>query len=277
MKQFFQDRFLRPLLEYLESRRWTLETFPVRVVITGMEHSGTTILSILLKQHPRLECGFECGFLLAESPAAFQNIHPWYEWMQEPVSEHHWGVSAKDLQRICASNSWAEAYRKLMAYSPIFKEGLTQQICDKTPRYLKHLDRVLDQLHECVPCLVIEKDIRNLWLSHRKRHGDLGAFVESFEQYHEGLRRGLARHGQRIHRIQYETLCMDLETELPRIFSVLNLTCEPEYVSGRLENLRKYYNRIREQYASLTENEVDMLRNLRKKYADVLLLDGGGF
>ena len=204
-------------------RKWSIDTFPVRVLITGIEHSGTTLLSTLLKQDPRLNSGFECGFLLADSPQAFKNVHPWYEWMQESVSVQQWGVSAKNMEYICSSKSWEEAYRKLLNYSPVFDSKQTQQICDKTPRYLSCLDDVLDKLPDFIPCIVIEKDVENLWRSHKKRNSSLDNFCQKFELYNNGLRRAIKRHGCRIHRVKYEALCNDLYCHLSNIFSIIDL------------------------------------------------------
>ena len=57
----------------------SIDTYPVRVVITGMERSGTTLLSTLLKQNSCIDGGFECGFLLADTPRDFKGVRPWYE------------------------------------------------------------------------------------------------------------------------------------------------------------------------------------------------------
>ncbi|MCF6238881.1 MAG: sulfotransferase, partial [Candidatus Marinimicrobia bacterium] len=254
-----------------KTRQLSLDTYPVRVVITGMEHSGTTLLSMLLKQDVRLKSGFECGFLLAARPRDFSNINPWYEWMQEPVEEHHWGVSAKHMESICSSKSWLEAYQKLMEYSPVFDQGQTQQICDKTPRYLMYLDDVLDKVPDFVPCIVIEKNIENLWRSHKKRYGHLGNFCKNFERYGHGLRRALAKHGERIYRVQYGELCRDLNGQLRDIFSIIDLPFKAEYVSARHDRIQQYYQERQSQVDEFSEEEKFQLGRLRSKFSDLLM------
>jgi hypothetical protein len=41
------------------------------VIMAGFEHSGTTMASELLRQHPVLDNGFEGGMLLKASPREF--------------------------------------------------------------------------------------------------------------------------------------------------------------------------------------------------------------
>jgi len=250
-------------------RRKSIDTFPVRVVVTGMEHSGTTLLSLLLKQDPRLDAGFECGFLLADSPRDFTNIHPWYEWMQEPVSKHQWGVSVEHMASICASRTWEEAYRKLLHYSPVFDHTRPQQICDKTPRYLSCLDSVLDKLPDFVPCLIIEKDVESLWRSHKRRNSSLEDFRRNFEKYNNGLRRGLQRHRGRIHRVGYEALCNDPHNRLREIFTIIGLPYRDEYGAFGMAKIRNYGRKQSVPPESLPEEETESLIRLRSQFADL--------
>lgn len=233
----------------------SLDTFPVRVIITGIEHSGTTLLSKLVNQASCLSSGFECGFLLADSPRQFENIHPWYEWMQEPVTVQQWGVSGLHMESICSSKTWDEAYGKLIKYSPVFDHNAFQQVCDKTPRYMTCLDKVLAKLPDFVPCIVIEKDIKRLWLSHKNRGADLDQFFAHVEQYRDGLGRALKRHGKRIHVVKYDALCGDLHNQLKRIFTIIDLPYKDEYASSRQGDIQNYYQKNKSQHLNLSERE----------------------
>jgi len=276
IKQLIQsaiDPFREKVANLLRLRRLSIDTYPVRVVITGIEHSGTTLLSTLLKQDPSLNCGFECGFLLADSPLEFKQVHPWYKWMQEPVSVQQWGLTAGQLERICASRTWEEAYRKLIKFSPVFDKELFQQVCDKTPRYLDCLDTVLDKLPGFVPCLVIEKDAESLWRSHKKRNIPFEEFSEVYLKYNNGLRRGLQRHGNRIHRVSYEALCNNLTEELSYIFSIVDLPFKSEYVSRNNNRIQRYYERIKSEIEPLTKEEEDSLNILINETSDLLIFE----
>lgn len=257
------------LANLLRFRRLSIDTYPVRVVVTGIEHSGTTLLSTLLQQDRSLNCGFECGFLLADSPRAFKHVHPWYEWMQEPISAKMWGLSAGQLERICGSKTWQEAYRKLIKFSPVFDKKHFQQVCDKTPRYLCCLDTVLDKLPDFIPCLVIEKNVESLWRSHRRRNINLEEFSEVYLKYNNGLRRALQRHGSRIHQISYEALCNNLYEQLSYIFSIVDLPFRPEYASKKTNRIQGYYKRMKRELKPLTGKEEDCLNILREETSDL--------
>lgn len=265
---FFSTR----VANYFGHRKWSLETYPVRVVITGIEHSGTTILSILVKQHPGLNSGFECGFLLADRPQGFKDIHPWYECLQRPVSKNHWGISEEHMECICSSKSWDEAYLKLMKYSPVFDQELSQQVCDKTPRYMRYLDKVLDKLPDFVPCVVIEKDIENLWRSHKKRNSRIEDFCQNYKLYTHGLQRALKLHAKRIHRVKYEALCVDTHNQLNEIFSFLRLPFKPEYASNRHKTLLEYYTKNCIEVEPHPEEEMILLNRLKSEYPDFSLV-----
>lgn len=244
--------------------KFTQATHPLRVIITGVEHSGTTLLSRLLTQDPTLSCGFECGFLLADKPREFKDIHPWYEWMQEPVSEKQWGVSKVNMEKICNSNSWEEAYGKLIRYSPVFSSGRPQQVCDKTPRYLKSLDVILNKVPAFIPCFVIEKDLDTLWRSHKRRYGDLGAFEKNMIQYNEGLKRALRLHGKQITRIDYTKLCTSLDDELRSVFNRVDLPLKDSYVTNFKSELERYYHRSQLELEPFTQHEKDILRRIEQ-------------
>lgn len=270
MKNIIQP-VINPLIEkivgFMTHHRSSIESYPVRVIITGIEHSGTTLLANIIKQVPSIASGFECGFLLAERPADFRKIDPWYEWMQEPDSDGHWGIANSDLERICDSTTWEEAYKNLIRYSPVFDQKSFQQVCDKTPRYLIHLDRVLDKIPRCIPCLVIEKEVENLWKSYKKRNVALNEFCGLVESYYMGLQTALKRHEKRIQIIKYEKLCTDLYNVLPSIFSVIKLDYKTEYAENYKKIIDNYYSKKNCSVEELSKNEVHHLKNLKKVIA----------
>ena len=44
---------------------------PLFALVCGFEHSGTTLVSEILRQHPQLDSGFEGGFLLNNEAKEF--------------------------------------------------------------------------------------------------------------------------------------------------------------------------------------------------------------
>lgn len=94
-----------------------LPSSPVAAIVTGIEHSGTTHLGNLLRCHPSLSGGLECGVLLGDSPADFPGFSPFYEWMMW-TGPGGWGISPDQMDEICRSRSWNEMYRGICRYSP---------------------------------------------------------------------------------------------------------------------------------------------------------------
>ena len=78
------------------------------VIVTGMENSGTTILSDLLKCGPGLMGAFECGLLLASKPGTFKHISPFYNWMTFPFPQ--WALRRDQLDDLSKSRCHAEFY-----------------------------------------------------------------------------------------------------------------------------------------------------------------------
>ena len=62
-------------------------------LICGLEHSGTTMVSDLLREHPDVDSGFECGVLLCSQPSDFLNYEPFCNHMVVG-----WGLRRVSLQ-----------------------------------------------------------------------------------------------------------------------------------------------------------------------------------
>jgi len=144
-----------------------------------------------------------------------------------------------------------------------------QQICDKTPRYMAHLDKILDKLPPVVPCIVIEKDITNLWRSHKKRNMSMEDFCQQFEQYNRGLGKAVERHGNRIHRVKYEVLCNDLYNTLSEIFMFTEMEFKEEYAHKRSSEIRQYYHENYTRGTPLPEKEALQLQQVKMKFTNL--------
>ena len=92
-------------------------------LICGLEHSGTTMVSDLFREHPSTESGFECGVLLCESPQKFRTYKPFCDHM-----EVGWGISKQDLDECCEADSFSEFYSRLFSRSSIISESKTLSI-----------------------------------------------------------------------------------------------------------------------------------------------------
>ena len=247
------------------------------VLVTGFEHSGTTVISEVMRQHPDLDSGFEGGFLLRERPVDFIGFEPFYV-----NAKGTWRVSDEDMKYVCAADSWQEVYRRLRERSPVIPtKGV--RLIDKTPRYMAHLESVLRKVPE-VPCVAIVRDFRAVFWSSFKRTG------QAMEEWRKKTYPITLKHTMRYARgcrhvesgplasrvlvVQYEEFCLDGAAVARKIFAHLGLEFRDEY----LDFGKPKYNLVHGQAVSteylqeykgkLPESVCDELREYYAEFSD---------
>ena len=143
----------------------------VFAIVTGLENSGTSVLSEFLMSVSHLYGGFECGLLLAKKPRQFRRIQPFFEWMIGHVSTTlHWGLTQEERDHMVQAPCLAEMYRRLRQQSPLFSVPPNEHswIIDKTPAYIYHLTDVITRAPG-VPILISQKDDAQQFASFVKR------------------------------------------------------------------------------------------------------------
>ncbi len=193
---------------------------PQAIIVTGMEHSGTTYLSDLLKSHPRINGGFEGGMLLGNRPSDFPGIHPFYEWMQKANNPTQWGVSAENMRFVTAATTWLDMYQRIMASSPLFN-GTADILLDKTPPYMPVLDQILNKVP--FPAIVIYKPILHQYTSYKKRDITLNDFLWRYTHYFGGFFKAWKLFPSRIMLVSHVELTQKPAEVLSRIFDHLRL------------------------------------------------------
>lgn len=133
---------------------------PLKFVICGIEHSGTTLVSDIFRQVPGLDSGFEVGVLLAERPSKFPEIQPFTANLKAG-----WGITEGDINLICESPTFEEFYRRLADASTVIEKD--SAIFDKTPRYLAMLGACMQRAK--VPFIATYKDPRSIVYSDYQR------------------------------------------------------------------------------------------------------------
>lgn len=187
-------------------------------VICGMEHSGTTLVSDLLRQTGSLESGFECGVLMAKSPRQFPAIQPFYDHMCEG-----WNITDEQLVACCDNDTFPAFYRCLASASPLIRDD--QKLFDKTPRYVAEIETVM--AHCDAPIICVNKDPRATVFSDYRRSGAID-FDKWFEEYapfkkrymrrcYEGYLAGQAT-PDRFCAVSLEQLCFAARTTCERLF-----------------------------------------------------------
>ncbi len=209
------------------------------ILICGMEHSGTTLLSDLVRQTGKFESGFECGVLLAETPHEFMNVSPFYNNMLAG-----WKISQEELDHCCDTDSFDEFYDRLKDCSELLTGDL--EIFDKTPRYIANLEHVAKR--STAQILAIYKDPRASVYSDYKRAGSkpFGPWFESYapnkikymKRCYSGNTFGETL-GKRYLSISLEDLCFRAFETAEKMFSHLGLQFDLDYL---LFNKLRYAN-----------------------------------
>ncbi|MFT5466753.1 MAG: hypothetical protein ACI8UO_001853 [Verrucomicrobiales bacterium] len=202
---------------------------PLLCVVTGMEHSGTTFLSKLITAHSRVNAAFECGVLMAESPAGIPEVQPWADWFTTPVNEGHWGLKRQQLLEVAGQPNWDGAYAKLIEHCPLFREG-EDRIVDKSPRYLQSLPEILAKVPS-TPCLVLEKDALLMYHSYKRRDFDLKRFADYFNTCQAALREAEAKFS--VTRISQERLSAEQADVFVELCKLLGLEFDERFVDRR--------------------------------------------
>jgi hypothetical protein len=214
---------------------------PLAAIVGGFEGGGTTMLSQILREHPRLDSGFEGGFLLAKTPKDFLSLQPYARDLK-----NLWNLSDPDLEEICSQPIWPDVYRKLRELSPVI-ENKESWIFDKTPRYMAYLTEVLQKVPN-VPCIILVRDPRAVFWTRVKRtynnapegisklewmEKELDPACNAYLAYAKGWQKAVENEelASRILLVQYESLCLNTEEESKRLIEFLGLKFYPTILS----------------------------------------------
>lgn len=220
----------------------------LKCIVCGFEHSGTTMLSDILRKHPELDSGFETGFLIHETPHDYINDHSEQNpWVGEHMLKRGWELTNKDIEDIGKCQDWNQAYSLLRERSPIIKNK-TSLLFDKTPRYMAHLPHVAGR-NVGIPIIVLWRDPRSLYHSWNKRNPtSLESFIKNYLIYASGLREAEALNQSPILSIQYEELCSNPKMITQKVFKFLNLetpkkttSIDPKFGNTYGKNISKNY------------------------------------
>ena len=93
-------------------------------IVTGLENSGTTVLSELLMSAPKHFGGFECGLLLACTPKDFEHVSPFYNWLPK-----NWKLDGTEvLSGMTKATCHQQAYAQLKASPCLARAGATSLV-----------------------------------------------------------------------------------------------------------------------------------------------------
>ena len=213
---------------------WSNSNDPLAFILAGFEHSGTTLISEILRQHPNLDGAFEGGLLLTKKLKDFVDLEPFASNFKSG-----WKVTDEQLRDICASKNYAEAYGKIQQYSDVI-ENKGSKIFDKTPRYMQRLSTVLNKLSG-LKAVVMVRDMRSLMDSTASRSGlGIDEWIETVYpitrrhtmSYLDGLTVALndTKLRKQVYVLRYEELILDQEKLSREMFKFLGYEFKPEYL-----------------------------------------------
>ena len=196
-------------------------------ILTGCEHSGTTITSQIIMSAPNLFGAVEGGMLMVNEPRDFSKALPFYNWTLSPGN---WNLTEVQRDSLVKSECFADLYIKLRQYSPIYQWPVNSNswVFDKTPGYIRRLVEVMD-LTPGVPVVVTQKPFADQVKSLQKRD-----HVAPEDHIHEGeksLRKALAKYPDRIHVINMTEFYQNPNGIMDETFRFLGLTWKPEYLN----------------------------------------------
>ena len=149
----------------------------VDFIICGLEHSGTTVVSDIFRQHDGCDSGWECGVLLCDSPKDFENFEPFSKNILSG-----WGITNQQLKDACLRDAIGDFYDHLYKSSSI--PGISEAYIrfDKTPRYISKLRAIHEKIN--IPVIAVTKDLRSIVASDFKRSRlDYNQFNEWYKKY----------------------------------------------------------------------------------------------
>ena len=193
---------------------------PLVCVVTGLDYSGTTLISQILNAHPRVTSSFECGLMwglnIKKFPAmCAQSKLPFYDWLIDV--DWGWGLLSQQRDEIINSGNYEFAYQLLCKYKgTAHSEGPLKDlfvnsdlIYDKAPAYVHVLSETMDQMD--VPFVVVLKNPREAWESWSKRMIDIKYFLHVYENSIQQIARAKRNHGNRLLIINYKQLTTNFE------------------------------------------------------------------
>jgi hypothetical protein len=221
----------------------------LRAIVTGLEHSSTTLMGALLFNAPCVIGSAETGYLLAGSPADIGAVSPWFRWNSagDDTLFISYGLTPLDLEAITNATDFFEMYdvlrRRSHLFSDLHDEAYCQrpyQVIDKTPRYVypEHFEAVLKKTLG-VPVIVMKKDYDDQRESWNRRHGNLTR--KFYDETFDNVRKMEELYPGRIVTIREEDLMKNPDDVMCGVFRHVGLEWKSEFLN-MTGLLRKFSN-----------------------------------
>ena len=208
------------------------EASNVFAIVTGIEHSGTTMLSELIMSAPGVFGGFECGILDKEKPADFINAEPFYDWMMGDPKDLLWGLNEETRDLLVNASCDAEMYSRLRQFSPLFLRQPNQHslLLDKTPGYFWRLTEVMDRTPG-VPVVVTRKTDEAMVRALKKRNFTDAWIERSISVLDESIKKAAEKYPDRLHVANTTLWYEEPDKVMKGVYDFLGLEWKSEYLT----------------------------------------------
>lgn len=223
-------------------------THGLRAIVTGLEHSGTTLTGSLLFNSPCVIGAHETGYLISDSPKVIERAQPWFEW--NVARSHHKSLNYRlipsDIQAMRNTTTFFHMYHVLRHRSYLFNDLNDEEYCekpyqmiDKTPRYVypQYFERILDKTPG-VPVVVTQKNYETLQKSWNRRKGNLTR--EFYDETFNNVWKMKEKYPNRILLIHEEDLMEHPDAVMTDVFNHVGLDWKTEYL--QMEGLLKKFS-----------------------------------
>ena len=224
-------------------------THGLRAIVTGLEHSGTTLTGSILYNIPCLIGAFETGYLIAESPKEIDKVDPWFRWNMKKsnTTDLNYRLVDEDVEAMKNAKDFLQMYDILRQRSYLFNNLNDEEYCtkpylmvDKTPRYIHpaYFEQVLEKTPG-VPVIVTRKNFDKLKESWDARNNTLTQ--NFYEQVFDNVWKMKLKYKGRILIIHEEDIMAHPEATMHDVFNHIGLEFKTEYLQ-MVGLLKKFSN-----------------------------------
>lgn len=261
---------------------YTISNCLCKAIITGPEHSGTTILSKLINSHSKIKSGFECGIFLGNLNNF--NVKPFSDWLMS--DEWFFGLPKNYQIEIRNMN-----YKQVLEYlgknkGSYFKESYEQSLIknaeyyvDKTPRYIYNFKDIYEKIPFKIPIFIIFKCSKELYYSKMiKRHNvSKKSFIHHIIRFIKSLKYINSLNSDNIYVIQYTDFVNKIDKYSDYIMKKINIDNEIlsldtfNKIDKNSKMLYSNYNKKKKDKKIFTNNDLMFI----KQYSHILNIYDG--
>ena len=213
-------------------------THGLRAIVTGLEHSGTTLTGSILYNIPCVIGAFETGYLIAESPKEIETVHPWFLWNMKKSNRTNFNYRLvdEDVEAMKNVTDFMQMYDILRQRSYLFNNLNDEEYCetpyqmvDKTPRYIypAYFEQVLEKTPG-VPVIVTKKNFNKLKESWDARKGNLTQ--QFYDEVFDNVWKMKMKYKGRILIIHEEDVMEHPEATMQDVFNHIGIEFKTEYL-----------------------------------------------